>query len=138
LVHVASDSDDGVEDEAAAVAAVRSGRGAQVRIVVGRAAAVAAQVEVRVPGAVAANDTPPATARYGFFFSETLCPARGLVMVTDDVAPAATPVTSAEAATNRAATRQTPVFNVDLLGSTRRCNSGGRGFAPARNIPVER
>src|SRR2546421_2131108 len=53
-----------------------------------------------------------------------LCPARGVVMVTDDVAPAATPVSSADAAARTAATRQTPVFNVDLLlvrlGSARR------------------
>ena len=50
------------------------------------------------------------------FFSEMLCPARGLVIVTDDVAPAATPVSSnAEAAARTTATRHMPVFNADLL-----------------------
>src|SRR5438105_10239554 len=46
-----------------------------------------------------------------------LCPALGLVIVTDDVAPAATPVMRAVAATRTAAIRQTPVFNVNLLQS---------------------
>src|SRR6266480_1629989 len=65
-------------------------------------------------------------------------------MVTDDVAPAATPVRSAVAATRTRTTRQTPVFKVNLLriaglatargsASVRGALNAPRGFLESEN-----
>jgi hypothetical protein len=47
---------------------------------------------------VSANEAVPATARYGFWWSETFWPLFGVVMVTDVVAESAPPAAVAAAA----------------------------------------
>src|SRR5205807_1835263 len=71
--------------------------------------------KVVVPAVVGAHTAFPATARYGFRFSDTDCPAFGLVIVTEmEVAAAATAVTVVSAAAAARARRHSAFFKVRL------------------------
>ena len=64
-------------DEAAALATIGAGGDAEMRVVGGRAAAVAAQVELTLVGLTDANAAVPATMSSVFFFAERACPSSG-------------------------------------------------------------